>query len=374
MQHLCLLIFAALARSSQSVWLSAGTDENTGEPPQGILLWSQPTADLLWSWRAKLIVGPDGTLFSGEYKSICARHGSTGELLWRFTHDGFALSPPALGPGGILFAASYGNSLFSLNASTGSVVWDSFFATGGRAISSPTVGSDSTVFVSSSDAVYAFTGATGQLKWRQPAGSVALTSPTLGADGSSVYFASFDAAVYALDRVTGEFKWRVATGGRIVSAPTATPDGATVLVASYDSHVYAIDTASGAVSWRYATGTRLEASPAAGPGGAVYVGGVDAYLHVLDSAGHQTGHFETDGAIITSPTLAGSVLLLGSNDHYLYVIDRGSGDLLWEFQTGGPIDAPPVMSADGSSIFVACSDGLLYAIAAPPGPAVVLAS
>jgi outer membrane protein assembly factor BamB len=75
--------------------------------------------------------------------------------------------------------------------------------------------------------------------------------------------------------------------------------------------------------------------------------------------------FKTEGAIVTSPTIADGVVYIGSMSGHLYAIDQESGKEKWNFKSRMPI-ASSAAIADGTVYFVS-SSGSLAAIDASTG-------
>jgi hypothetical protein len=53
---------------------------------------------------------------------------------------------------------------------------------------------------------------------------------------------------------------------------------------------------------------------------------------------------------------------VGSSDTKVYALNGGTGQKLWEFQTGGEVSSSPAIGADGT-LYVGSSDGKVYALA-----------
>jgi len=65
----------------------------------------------------------------------------------------------------------------------------------------------------------------------------------------------------------------------------------------------------------------------------------------------------------------GGVLFAASRDGNLVALDKRTGNLLWQFQTGAPIDSSPISYALSGTQFVAASaGGVLYSFALPSVP------
>lgn len=75
--------------------------------------------------------------------------------------------------------------------------------------------------------------------------------------------------------------------------------------------------------------------------------------------------FQTKGQVISSPTVSGGLVYLGSSDRYLYAVERESGAEKWKFKTESRVASSPAV-ADGS-VYVGSFDGTFYAVDAATG-------
>lgn len=63
---------------------------------------------------------------------------------------------------------------------------------------------------------------------------------------------------------------------------------------------------------------------------------------------------------LTPPTVGGGRVYAGCRDKRVYALDADSGDALWRYETGGPVDARPAVGRD--RVFATSEDGDLYAL------------
>lgn len=75
--------------------------------------------------------------------------------------------------------------------------------------------------------------------------------------------------------------------------------------------------------------------------------------------------FEAEGAITSSPVIAGGRVFFGSDDYKLYCLDASSGETLWSFATQDMIEAPPTVVGD--TVYIGSNDFFFYAIDAATG-------
>jgi outer membrane protein assembly factor BamB len=67
-----------------------------------------------------------------------------------------------------------------------------------------------------------------------------------------------------------------------------------------------------------------------------------------------------DQSVLSSPTIANDIVLVGSDDSYLVAFDVETGVELWRFETEAAVDANPSV-VDGG-VYVADNAGNVYAL------------
>ncbi|KKL52346.1 hypothetical protein LCGC14_2286360, partial [marine sediment metagenome] len=138
--------------------------------------------------------------------------------------------------------------------------------TGGEIWSSPVIGADNTIYVSSTDGnLYAF-NTDGTLKWDYQTGKELFGTPAIDADGT-IYVGGDNKKLLAInpDR---KIKWPCFIGSDVHSSPAIDKDG-TIYVGAWDGKLYAINK-NGTRKWSYTTGSNiLSSSPAIGDDGTI---------------------------------------------------------------------------------------------------------
>jgi len=234
----------------------------------------------------------------------------------------------------------------------------------GLVTSSPIV-SDGSLFVGSRNgAVYALDAKTGDLLWKFQTGGEISSSPALS--NGALVIGSGDRSLYALDSKTGAMRWAVPTGGPVDSSPTIADGDA--FVGSFDGALYSVKMDSGAVNWKCPLAGWVHASPAVS-GDTVFVGTVNvqrdqtpAFVWIDRRTGKVKGAFDMPDAVYSSPTVWGSLVLVGCRDNQLYAFDREMRQTqpLWTYRTRSHVHASPVVVGD--TVLVASYDGSLYAL------------
>lgn len=144
-----------------------------------------------------------------------------------------------------------------------------------------------------------------------------------------------------------EPRWTFKTDGPVRTAP-AVADG-TVYVGSDDGSLYALDAETGEEEWVFETDAPVRSSPAAF-GYMVFVGSHDYNLYGIDTSGERQWTFETEGRVLAAPKVQASptkrvpdVVVIGSEDGNIYIIDPWTGELLNSVSTGSPIVVAPML-------------------------------
>ncbi len=164
--------------------------------------------------------------------------------------------------------------------------------------------------------------------------------------------------------------WRFETNGPVRSSPVVYED--VVLVGGADGNVYAIDRRSGRERWHATLHGAVNSTPAA-RGGVVYaatMGGAFTALSARDGHrlwSHQFGKDaplawgrESGDVYVSSPTIAGDVVVIGSGDGNVYSLDAANGKIRWRFHTDGRVRSTPAVS--GGVVYAGSFDGSVYAI------------
>jgi eukaryotic-like serine/threonine-protein kinase len=181
--------------------------------------------------------------------------------------------------------------------------------------------------------------------------------------------------------------WKYKTGGRVIGSP-AVSDGV-LYVGSTDGSLYALSSADGSLRWKFATRGPIPSSPAVAHG-AAYFGSVDGNIYAVDVAtGKERWHFATKGerrftapgihgaipstermpdpfdVFMSSPTVVGNVVYVGSGDQHVYALDAATGAMRWSFATGDVVHASPTVT--GGVVYIGSWDRNVYAIDAATG-------
>lgn len=162
-------------------------------------------------------------------------------------------------------------------------------------------------------------------------------------------------------RPGNELLWKYMTESYYGSSP-AVVDGVVYVCGIYD--INAIDALTGRLLWTSLNGGGMSSPTVAG--NVLYVGSNDYNISALDtSTGAVLWKSRTGSVVYSSPAVVKGIVYAGSWDGNLYALDASTGTLLWNYTTGGEVRSSPAVT-DGI-VYFGSADRNLYALDAGTG-------
>jgi outer membrane protein assembly factor BamB len=328
----CLAVMLPLAAAAQA---------------PGTKLWE---LDLGGEIHSSPALGSDGTIYvaatantsAGGYLAAISPEG---ERRWKiFTGGAVDLSSPCVGPDDTIYLGNAKGQLLSISPS-GHTNW--IFKTGElEPVSSPALGVDGSIYIRAygmrppNDRLFSVSpegGTNWQVILGQTPSSASpfqMSSPAVGPDGT-IYVTSGNSKLYAISP-SGATNWTYALGAPTCASPAVGPDG-TVYIGADDNFVYAIGS-RGTLKWRYPADGFVESSAAVGLDGSIYVGYYkvgQGGLLALTSTGERRWSFDPGAGVSASPAIdaAGNVYVKELTSFWFRAVDP-SGSNIWSFATG----------------------------------------
>jgi outer membrane protein assembly factor BamB len=323
-------------------------------------------------------------------------------LLWKRKLEGAVVPGPAVGAGGVVYAASNGGVLHAIDLASGHDRWtfDGGGTYGSDLSTVPALTEDGTVlWPGPNDTLFALSPA-GKLLWRVTLSAQPL-SPLVMEDGS-VVVGDMSGTVEDLTLRSGgapAVKWKAELGGTSYSSPALGPEG-TVYTAT-EEDLFAIR--DGKVAWKFPASSPSEVSPAVAPDGTVVFGTNDSE-YGISPGGVELWRHENGTRTYSSPIVtAGGLAYYGDNHGFVTVLDAASGELearvgsekppgvwtaaavdskhdvyfgtaagdiegidaaghqLFDLEVGAKVDSYPALAADGT-LLIGSENGYLYAL------------
>ncbi len=180
---------------------------------------------------------------------------------------------------------------------------------------------------------------------------------TVGSPGLSVsdenVFVSYSSFVYSLDTTSGSVNWHYpdeADSQVVFYAPPLVTDDY-VYVGDLANNFHKIDIETGQAQWTFTEAQGFYIGQAAEDEGIVYAPSNDGRLYAINSEGNLLWSFEADHYIWSQPQINADAVFFGSMDHFVYGVSK-NGDQLWAVELGGAVVGSPVLSEDGTKLYV----------------------
>lgn len=228
--------------------------------------------------------------------------------------------------------------------------------------------SDEMVFVAYGNFVYGLDVTTGSVVWHYPQeanNQIVFYAKPLVVD-DVVYVGDLANNFHKLNIETGAAEWTFSGADGYYIGQPAESSGV-VYAPNNDGSLYAID-AKGDLRWEFETGHYIWAQPQVTED-AIYVGSMDHYVYAISPNGEELWSKEMGGAVVGSPVLSedGDALYVGSLGGEMLALDVDNGETLWSFEAEESIWGGAIL-VDGS-LYFADSDGSLYALNSENGEA-----
>ena len=339
----------AVKEPKDVTWPMYGYDASRLRAPYGFRLRPPFRRHPVWTFHGHALlefppVVAYGRLYivnnRGEVFAIDERRG---KVVWTYRSHRCSAASPAVGEHLVFVAllnrppcnASHGvdGTVIAFDAETGKIRWR---RTIGPSESSPLFAGNVVIVGDWSHNVYAFTTATGNLRWHFHAGG--LIKGAIAQDGRRVFFGSYDTHVYALDVRTGKQVWRASSQPRIGRTGTFYANPAVVygrvFLGATDGKMYSYGARSGKLRWSNGTGDFIYSSAAVSRRN-VLVGSYDGHFYSFDAvSGDVRWSFDASGKISGSPTVIDGVVYFSTLAGKTYGLDVRNGKVRWTYPAG----------------------------------------
>jgi outer membrane protein assembly factor BamB len=305
---------------------------------------------------------------------------ASNEVAWTSQEQGVVCSTPTVGSDGTIYVLSGDGSLYALYPG-GAVKWkyhhgDPFYTDG---IRSPTLAADGTIYFASGGPIFSGTflfaiSRDGTLKWKYPLASFPSeqerSSPALAQDGT-VYVGSESGVLFAVNP-NGTLKWQFKVDDDVNASPAIATSG-TIYFRSDDGYLYALNP-NGTLKWRFQLGppgsSTQRSSPSVGSDGTVYIGSSSslspAKVFALNPDGSLkwsccSGYYMQGGH--GTPAIGSDGTLYVPDGLGLWAIDK-DGSRRWTFSLGNHNYTSAIVDGEGT---IYCSSKEEFFAVSPDG-------
>ncbi|MEI7732630.1 MAG: PQQ-binding-like beta-propeller repeat protein, partial [Verrucomicrobiota bacterium] len=354
--------YAVVLSNAYGVMTSAVASLTVNIPSPGTKLWQASVGGL----EGGIALGQqNGQLYvTGVSNNLYALDRRTGATNWVFVSGITAWgTTPTVGPDGGIYVSSGPtvNKIYKVSGQNGSKVWE--FQAGGAFGATPALAQDGLLYVGNFDGnFYCLNATNGSLVWSYHTAANLNSSAAIGLNGL-VYFGGNDTAFYALNRTNGALAWKFTPGTPYINQSPALGGDGTVYICCNDGRLYALNGSTGAALWSYNAGALIPTSPALGADGTVYIGTTGGALVALDGRTGAARLVASLSGTVQGGPFAGTDgnVYVNTDNALIYAVNSANGLVSWSKAVGGAVGSS-VIAPDGK-LYVSSTDGNVYCLA-----------
>jgi outer membrane protein assembly factor BamB len=319
----------------------------------------------------------DGKVFTGSFENQqLALDAKTGEILWTTLTKGPMVFNGAYSDGRYFKGGTDDNTMYCFNATNGEILWTYKPDTNGYFTTGCAVAYGIVYEMNKDGFLYAFDVETGEVVWKYKGPNESLMWPGFPtvADGK-LYMTTGQSAQYnapegisefsCLNAYTGETIWSLTLEALPPRESVAIAYGMLLMIPG--DVTTAVDTISGT---EYTTANQIWAiGEESVPVSSWPMWRADSAHSSTASVGPAnlslTWKFETNGSVISSPSVVDGIVYVGSQDKSIYAIGAWSGALIWKYETLAPIESSPAVV--NGRVYTGGDDGYVYCLDAYKG-------
>jgi YD repeat-containing protein len=251
--------------------------------PDGSVKWSYQASDHITSSSS---ISSDGTIYFASFDNYLYAINPDGSLRWRYQTGGSINSQSAIGADGTIYAIATDNYLYAITPD-GNFKWRFLMGDVMVAAVTPAIGADGTVFIGAENFV-AGAENTGTLYAIRPSGVLDWTfqttgglrsSPVIGEQGS-IYVTTSSGHLYSISP-NGEYQWRYSSGSPYWdSSPVIGSNG--IIYSATGGFIHAVN-AEGGLEWKSLFGV-TDTALTLSSNGALYFGTESGLVAVSTSS------------------------------------------------------------------------------------------
>jgi outer membrane protein assembly factor BamB len=299
------------------------------------------------------------TIYVSYNLHVTALKATTGEVVWQYADPDKAkfYAIPVL-DNGTLYVGDYKGKLHAINAETGEARWvytpkremligPISPTSTDRIIGGATVDSDKVFFGLGSSNVVAISRETAEEVWTFKTNHGVWAKPLyLPADPNdpnsraTVYVVSLDHYLYALDAETGHLIWKINLGGAAPGEMKYDEQRNLVYVGTFLSEMLAVDLSTHQIVYRFKADNWIWGSPAL-ENDILYFGDLSGSLYavrITDTGFEQVWKDSlSKDAIRATPLLTENMVVVGSQDKYVYAVNKTDGAQTGSKKTKGEV-------------------------------------
>ena len=238
-----------------------------------------------------------------------------------------------------------------------------------KIFTTPSVSSDSSVFITSGSSLNGFNKSGAPLWSTIPLGGLSYVTPTIDSLFNRIYVGVSNKNFFAIDYKTGKVVWNLIGDAPVNSSAIITGDRKLVFT-SQAGTLYGFDirtnVAQTAAKWSTNFGEVVTKSPAVDANNNLIIGTESGKVLKVklndDGTVGRTWSVSINASIQSSPVIDGNgFIYVGNTDGDFYKLNPDNGAVVWKYATGAAIKSTPTISEFGN-IYISNTNGVITAL------------
>ena len=238
-----------------------------------------------------------------------------------------------------------------------------------KIFTTPSVSSDSSVFITSGSSLNGFNKSGAPLWSTIPLGGLSYVTPTIDSLFNRIYVGVSNKNFFAIDYKTGKVVWNLIGDAPVNASAIITGDRKLVFT-SQAGTLYGFDirtnVAQTAAKWSTNFGEVVTKSPAVDANNNLIIGTESGKVLKVklndDGTVARTWSVSVNASIQSSPVIDGDgFIYVGNTDGDFYKLNPDNGAVIWKYATGAAIKSTPTISEFGN-IYISNTNGVVTAL------------
>jgi len=329
-------------------------------PKDPSILWKYTTPGKIYSSPS---VDSQGNIYASSTNGYIYALNPAGQLRWELPLLDGSVSGEIVCANGSLYFSSTESTLYSLDASAGSIAWTSLFPKHQKGEEDHAIG----ITCLSSGELFVHTvypsklikfEAGGASAWAKDTGEYGYTRP-VGLSGNRALVSSDDGRIRVFNS-QGAVEWSVSIENANLSTPAVSSDGKTVY-ASGKHKLYAWDI-SGELQWTTELPAESPSEPVISADGHLHFASMNGLVFAVEPGGEMLWKYNAGDQIWDTPVVDKESTTFFSCQSGQVAAIGIDGSLIWSINLPDSVSGAPVIVGE-SKICCTCWDGCIYLLA-----------
>lgn len=182
-------------------------------------------------------------------------------------------------------------------------------------------------------------------------GPRAESAPGLSTDGESVYLAN-RTFVYKVNQ-SGTEIWHYPEKSSPAVMFYAAPfsENGTVVFGDLANKFHALSSDTGVIKWQYLDAKGWFMASADADAGLIIAPSLDRSVYALDEAGKLLWKYDGKFGFLAQPVITEDHVIIASQEHEVFALNKQTGELVWNAQTSGSMNASPLFDPISGLLF-----------------------